>query len=67
MQDNIEFDPADYAVKIRASGNKPWKWEITALGKKQPVRQSSESFESMSTALRACREALRMYLQRAAA
>jgi hypothetical protein len=69
MQENIEFDPADYAVivKIRASGNKPWKWEITAPGKKQPVRQSSESFESMSTALRAGREALRMYLQRAAA
>jgi hypothetical protein len=69
MQDNFEFDPADYAVivKIRGSGNKPWKWEITAAGKKQPVRQSSESFESMSAALRAGREALRIFLQRAAA
>jgi hypothetical protein len=68
MQESIEFDLADYAVivKIRGSGNKPWKWEITAPGKKQPVRQSTESFDSMSTALRAGREALRTYLQRTA-
>jgi hypothetical protein len=69
MLDNLESDPADYAVivKLRGSGNKPWKWEITAPGKKQPVRQSSESFESMSGALRAGREALRVFLQRVAA
>ena len=69
MQDKFEFDPADYAVivKIRGTGDKPWKWEITAPGKKQPVRQSSESFESMSAALRAGREALRVFLQRVAA
>jgi hypothetical protein len=69
MLDNLESDPADYAVivKIRGSGSKPSKWEITAPGKKQPVRQSAESFESMSAALRAGREALRVFLQRVAA
>jgi hypothetical protein len=63
-----ELDPADYAVivKMRGPTNKPWKWEITAPGNNKPLQRSSESFPTMSAALRAGREALRVFLKHGA-
>jgi hypothetical protein len=60
-----ELDPAEYAVivKMRGPTNKPWMWEITAPGNNKPVQRSSESFPTMSAALRAGKEALRVFLK----
>ena len=65
MQDDLELDPADYAVivKMRGPADRPWKWEITAPGNNKPVQRSSESFLTMSAALRAGKEALRAFLK----
>ena len=69
MQDDLELDPTDYAVivKMRGPADRPWKWEITAPGNNKPVQRSSESFLTMSAALRAGREALRLFLKHPAA
>jgi hypothetical protein len=63
MPDHPDFEVDDYAVivKMRGSAEKLWKWEITAPGHKKPVRQSTECFASMSAALRAGKEALRVF------
>ena len=63
-----ELDPGDYAVivKMRGPTNKPWMWEITAPGNNKPVQRSSESFPTMSAALRAGKEALRVFLKHGA-
>jgi hypothetical protein len=70
MSDHPDFfEGDDFAVivKMRGPTEKPWKWEITAPGHKKPVRQSTECFASMSAALRAGKEALRVFRLRAAA
>jgi hypothetical protein len=69
MENDVEFDAADYSVivKNRGPATKPWKWEITAAGKSRHIQQSAESFESMSAAMRAGKAALRRFLDRQAA
>jgi hypothetical protein len=69
METEDKLDPSDYAVivKNRGPASKPWKWEITAPMKNHPVQQSSESFETMSAALRAGKKALTDFLRKTAA
>ena len=63
MQDDLELDPTDYAVivKMRGPADRPWKWEITAPGNNKPLQRSSENFTTMLAALRAGKEALRVF------
>lgn len=52
-------DPLDYTLAIKSTGHsaKPWRWEINLAGKSKPVRKS-ESFGTMSEAIRAGKAAL---------
>lgn len=55
-----EFDPADYsfAVKLRGTPPKPWRWEIYCAGKIAPVERSPVLFENMADATKAGKKAL---------
>jgi hypothetical protein len=55
-----EFKPADYsfAVKLRGTAPKPWRWEIYCAGKMAPVERSLVFFESMAEAAKAGKKAL---------
>jgi hypothetical protein len=60
----MNFEPDDYSVvvKNRAKHPKPWRWEIYRAGRDSRVDQSSVYFETMTTANRAGKEALKMFL-----
>ena len=64
-----EFDPADYsfAVKLRATPPKPWRWEIYCACKNAPVERSLICFESMAEAVKAGKKALALLLAKQAA
>jgi hypothetical protein len=59
-------DPTDYSVvvKRRASPPKPWRWEIYRAGRASAIEQSSLYFETMATAGKAGKEALKQLLER---
>jgi hypothetical protein len=60
------FDRKDYSVvvKNRAEPPKPWKWEIYRAGTAKPVKVSPVYFESMATARRAGKDALKELLSK---
>ncbi len=69
MNEEFEFDPADYSVvvKRRANPPKPWRWEIYCAGKAVPVERSSAFFESAAQAAKDGKKALANLLARHAA
>jgi hypothetical protein len=60
------LDQTDYsfAVKRRAPPPKSWKWEIYRAGRTSPIEQSKVYFETMTTASRAGKEALKQLLDK---
>jgi hypothetical protein len=60
----IELEPADYSVvvKHKAKPPNPWRWEIYCAGRKSPIAQSSAYFPTMTSANRAGKEALKLFL-----
>ena len=66
---NEEFNPADYsfAVKLRGTPPKPWRWEIYCALKSMPVERSPIYFESMAEAAKAGKKALAQMLAKQAA
>jgi hypothetical protein len=62
----MPLDQTDYSVvvKHRAPPPKPWKWEIYRAGRAIPVEQSSLYFQTMATASRAGKEALKQLLDK---
>jgi hypothetical protein len=64
-----KFDPEDYsfAVKMRGSPPKPWRWEIYRAGSPAPVRRSPVLFESMAEAAKEGKRALNELLAQRAA
>jgi hypothetical protein len=62
----LSFDPTDYSVvvKHRAPPPKSWRWEIYRAGRTSAIEQSSLYFETMATAGRAGKEALKQLLEK---
>jgi hypothetical protein len=62
----MRLDPTDYSVvvKHRAPPPKSWKWEIYRAGRTSAIEQSSVYFETMATAGRAGKEALKQLLHK---
>jgi hypothetical protein len=62
----MPLDETDYSfvVKHRAPPPKSWKWEIYRAGRTSPIEQSSVYFETMATASRAGKEALKQLLDK---
>ena len=62
----MPLDPTDYSVvvKHRAPPPKSWRWEIYRAGRSSPIEQSSVYFETMATASRAGKEALKQLLDK---
>jgi hypothetical protein len=62
----MPFDQTDYSfvVKHRAPPPKSWRWEIYRAGRTSPIEQSSLYFETMATASRAGKEALKQLLDK---
>jgi hypothetical protein len=62
----LPLDQTDYSfvVKHRAPPPKSWKWEIYRAGRTSPIEQSAVYFETMTTASRAGKEALKQLLDR---
>ena len=60
----IDFEPDDYSmvVKNRAKPPKPWRWEIYRAGRDTAIDQSPVSFETVSMAHRAGKEAIKLFL-----
>jgi hypothetical protein len=64
--DNLQFDRTDYSVvvKARAPLPNPWRWEIYRAGRSSPIRQSTNYFQTMVTANREGKEALKQLLEK---
>jgi hypothetical protein len=62
----MTLNQTDYSVvvKHRAPPPKPWRWEIYRAGRTSPMEQSSVYFETMTTAGRAGKEALKQLLDK---
>jgi hypothetical protein len=62
----MPFDQTDYSVvvKLRAPPPKSWRWEIYRAGRASPIEQSSICFQTMVTASRAGKEALKQLLDK---
>jgi hypothetical protein len=62
----MPLDETDYSfvVKRRAPPPNSWKWEIYRAGRTSPIEQSSVYFETMATASRAGKEALKQLLDK---
>ena len=60
----LHFDRTDYSVVVKNRAPLPnsWRWEIYRAGRSSPIKQSSIYFDSMATANRAGKEALRQLL-----
>jgi hypothetical protein len=60
----INFEPDDYSmvIKNRAKDPKPWRWEIYRAGRDTPIDRSPVYFETMATAHRAGKEAIKLFL-----
>jgi hypothetical protein len=58
----MPIDDTDYSVlvKRRAPPPKPWKWEIYRAGRSGAIEQSAVYFETMATASKAAKEALKL-------
>jgi hypothetical protein len=62
----MPLDRTDYSVvvKHRARPPKSWTWEIYRAGKARPIERSSVYFQTMTTAGRAGKEALKQLLDK---
>ena len=58
----IDHEDFSVVVKHRAPPPKSWRWEIYRAGRKSPVEQSKEFFDSMTEATRAGKIALQLFL-----
>jgi hypothetical protein len=58
------IDHADFSVVVKNRGAPPksWRWEIYRAGRRSPIEQSKDLFESMTEANRAGKVALRLLL-----
>jgi hypothetical protein len=58
------LNPTDYsfAVKLRGTPPKPWRWEIYRAGRGAPIKSSAVFFETMTEAARAGKKALAQLL-----
>jgi hypothetical protein len=58
------LDQTDFSVvvKNRATPPKSWRWEIYRAGRKSPIEYSSVLYETVETASRAGKEALKQLL-----
>ena len=64
--DKLHFDRADYSVVVKNRAPAPisWRWEIYRAGRSIPIEQSSAYFQTMTTANRAGKEALKQLLDK---
>ena len=62
----MPINQTDYSVvvKHRAPPPKSWRWEIYRAGRSSPIEQSSAYFESVATASRAGKGALKQLLDK---
>src|SRR5712672_2328358 len=62
----VPLDQTDYSVvvKHRAPAPKSWRWEIYRAGRASAIEQSPLYFQTMTTASRAGKEALKPLLDR---
>jgi hypothetical protein len=62
----MPLDQTDYSVvvKHRAPAPKSWRWEIYRAGRASAIEQSPLYFQTMTTASRAGKEALKQLLDR---
>lgn len=60
----MPLDQSDYSVvvKHRAPAPKSWRWEIYRAGRPSAIEQSAVYFQTMTSASRAGKEALRQLL-----
>jgi hypothetical protein len=58
------FDQTDFSVVVehRAAPPKPWRWEIYRAGRTSPIECSSVRYETVESANRAGKEALKLLL-----
>ena len=61
-----EFNAEDYSVVVKRRGKapKPWKWEIYCAGRRAPMEQSGTFFDTMVTANKEGKEALKQLLDK---
>jgi hypothetical protein len=64
--DKLQFDPIDYSVVVKNRAPHPgsWKWQIYRAGRSSPIKQSSVYFQTMVTANRAGKAALKQLLDK---
>jgi len=62
----MSLDPTDYSVVVKLRGPPPnsWRWEIYRAGRSNSIEQSSLYFQTMATAGRAGKEALKQLLDK---
>jgi hypothetical protein len=62
----LHFDRSDYSVVVKNRAPLPnaWKWEIYRAGRSSPIKQSLVCFQSVATANRAGKEALKQLLNK---
>ena len=62
----MPIDHTDYSVvvKLRAPPPNSWKWEIYRAGRTSAIEQSPLYFQTMTTASRAGKEALKQLLDK---
>ena len=60
------LDPADYSVVVKhqVRPKNSWRWEIHRAGRQGAVKRSSVHFDSMVTANKAGKEALKQLLSK---
>jgi hypothetical protein len=60
------FDSADYSVVVKhqVRPENSWRWEIHRAGRQGAVKRSSVNFDSMVTANKAGKEALKQLLSK---
>ena len=64
--DKLYYERTDYSVvvKNRAPPPKAWRWEIYRAGNAHPIKQSSIYFDTIVSAKRAGKDALKMLLNK---
>jgi hypothetical protein len=64
--DKLHFDCTDYSVVVKNMAPPPgsWKWQIYRAGRSSPIKQSSVYFNTMVSANRAGKEALKQLLDK---
>jgi hypothetical protein len=62
--DKLRFDETDYSVvvKNRADPPNPWRWEIYRAGRSSAIGQSPNFFQTMASASKAGKMALKQLM-----